>query len=213
MTDNLSNDSQSEITLDLLRAVHDDQSLTQRSLARDLGVTLGLANTYLKRSVSKGLVKMSQVPNNRYAYYLTPKGFAEKSRLTAEFLSQSLSLFRQAQNDYSEILEYCVQRQWKRVILYGASDLADIFSLYARDYPIEIIGIVDANAEDPTFANLPVFKNRSQLGESDAYIITDLQNPQPVYDKLVSSLPYERVLSPKLLEISKAKLPLEKENQ
>ena len=46
----------------------------------------------------KGLVKMSQVPLNRYAYYLTPQGFAEKSRLTAEYLSVSFNFFRRARN-------------------------------------------------------------------------------------------------------------------
>jgi DNA-binding MarR family transcriptional regulator len=200
--------SEAEVTLGLLRAVHEDASLTQRSAAQELGVALGLVNTYLKRCATKGFVKVRQIPSRRYAYYLTPKGFAEKSRLTAEFLGQSLSLFRQAQHDYREILDYCVQRNWQSIILFGVSDLAEIISLYAREYPIEIKGIVDARATENEYANLPIFAERSLIGEVDAYIITDLREPHSIYEKLVAEIPAEHVMAPKLLEISKSvKMP------
>ena len=64
------------ITLGLLNAIQDDNKLTQRSVAKGLGIALGLANAYLKRCIKKGYIKVSQVPPNRYAYYLTPRGFA-----------------------------------------------------------------------------------------------------------------------------------------
>jgi len=197
--------SEAELTLGLLKAVHEDETLTQRSAAQELGVALGLVNTYLKRCATKGFVKVRQAPSRRYAYYLTPKGFAEKSRLTAEFLGQSLSLFRQAQHDYREILDYCVQRNWQTIILYGASDLAEIFSLYARDYQLTIKGIVDVGVAESFFANLPVFANQDSLGGADAHIITSLHDPHPIYENLLESIPADRVLAPKLLEISKPK--------
>ena len=75
---------EAEITLGILNAVHQNERITQRSVAQELGIALGLANAYLKRCAKKGLIKVSQAPANRYAYYLTPQGFAEKSRLTAE---------------------------------------------------------------------------------------------------------------------------------
>src|SRR6187549_1606185 len=81
--------SEAEITLGLLTAIEENSAVTQRSVASDLGIALGLANSYLKRCVRKGLVKVAQVPSRRYAYFLTPQGFAEKSRLTAEYLSHS----------------------------------------------------------------------------------------------------------------------------
>ena len=69
------------IVLSLLNSV-DDGAQSQRRIAEELGIALGLVNAYLKRCVKKGLVKVSQAPARRYAYYLTPQGFAEKSRLT-----------------------------------------------------------------------------------------------------------------------------------
>ena len=104
------NEAETAITLAVLNAVQENDQVTQRSLAQEVGVALGLANAYLKRCVKKGLVKVSMVPSNRYAYYLTPKGFAEKSRLTAEYLSQSFRFFRTARNECSQLLKSCATR-------------------------------------------------------------------------------------------------------
>ena len=73
------------VTLSILEAIENKNDMTQRHLADNLGVALGLANSYLKRCVKKGLVKIHQAPANRYLYYLTPKGFSEKSRLTTQY--------------------------------------------------------------------------------------------------------------------------------
>ena len=89
------------IVLNLLNSV-DDGAQSQRRIAEELGIALGLVNAYLKRCVRKGLVKVSEAPARRYAYYLTPQGFAEKSRLTIEYLTSSLSLFRRARGDCTE---------------------------------------------------------------------------------------------------------------
>ena len=90
--DTLNNEER--ITLELLNAVQDNNAVTQRILASHLGVALGLANSHLTRCAKKGLIKISQAPSNRYIYYLTPHGFAEKSRLTAGYLKQSFNFFR-----------------------------------------------------------------------------------------------------------------------
>ena len=93
------NGNDATILLNMLSAVDEDSGVTQRTLAGNLGIALGLANAYLKRAVKKGLIKVTQAPANRYAYYLTPKGFTEKSQLTAEYFSQSSSSFvRRADN-------------------------------------------------------------------------------------------------------------------
>jgi DNA-binding MarR family transcriptional regulator len=60
------------IMLGLLESVERGEAQTQRRLASELGVALGLVNAYLKRCINKGLVKVREVPARRYAYYLTP---------------------------------------------------------------------------------------------------------------------------------------------
>lgn len=191
-----------EITLGLLNAVHENSGLTQRTAARDMGIALGLVNAYLKRSVTKGLIKIRAVPANRYSYFLTPKGFAEKSRLTAEFLGQSFSLFRQARAQYGEIFSYCAARDWRAVSLVGISDLAEIALLCAQDSPITLVGAIETNRNKP-FLGLPVAANPAGLPATDALVITALGDAEVAYERATTWFPAERVLAPRLLGIGR----------
>ena len=192
-----------KITLELLNAVGANSALTQRSVARELGIALGLANAYLKRCVRKGLIKVQQVPANRYAYYLTPRGFAEKSRLTTEYLSISFNFFRSARDQCSTVLATCAARGWDRIALAGVSDLAEIATLCAPDHALTLIGIVDPSSPQTRFAGLPVARRLDDLGPVDAVVITDLAAPQAVFDGLIKDFPAHRVVAPELLTISR----------
>ena len=195
-----------EIMLGLLSAIEQNSKVTQRSLSRDLGIALGLANAYLKRCARKGYVKIQEIPLNRYAYYLTPKGFSEKARLTTEYLSVSLNFFRRARQECAELFDRCSRQGWTRVALCGASDLAEIATLCARD-GCEIVAIVDSGRAGTSFAHLPVVDSLEAAGPVDAVIVTDLTHPQATYDALASALSRERVLAPALLRIVEEAAP------
>ena len=185
----------------MLSAIQESSEVTQRSVARELGIALGLANAYLKRCVKKGLIKVAQVPSNRYAYYLTPHGFSEKSKLTAEYLSQSFNFFRQARSQCEALFARCAERGWRRVVLAGATDLGEIATLCAREQGVEIVGFFEAGSNKETFAGLPVFPDPAGLKDADVVIVTDLGDPQGVFEALRARLPAGRVLHPKLLHI------------
>src|ERR1700729_296844 len=127
------------IVLGLLESVERDGAQSQRKLASDLGIALGLVNAYLKRCVKKGLLKIGQAPARRYAYYLTPHGFAEKSRLTVEYLGFSFSFFRQARAECAEIFAIARSCGFQRVAVVGASDLAEIARICAFEGGVEIV--------------------------------------------------------------------------
>lgn len=196
-------DSESEITLGLLNAINENSALTQRSLARDLGIALGLANAYLKRCAKKGLVKVAQVPSNRYAYYLTPKGFSEKSRLTAEYFSQSFKFFRAARVQCSELFALCAERGWHKVALVGSSDLGEIAMFCAREHGVQVTGVVDGTTADSSFAGLTVWRDLGVLARADAALVTDLSDPQATFEAARRYLPDERLLIPALLKVSR----------
>lgn len=195
--------SETEITLGLLTAIENDSRLTQRSAAQQLGIALGLANAYLKRCVKKGLVKVQQIPANRYAYYLTPTGFAEKSRLTARYLSMSFDFFRSSRKQLTELLEQCAGSGWRRVAFYGASELAEIGTICALDMDLEIVGVVDPGVDAEKFAGLAVYRAVADLGAVDAIIVTNFSAPQDTYDALIAVAPGGNVLAPPLLNISR----------
>src|SRR5580765_1142755 len=118
-------EEEERIVLNLLNSV-DDGAQSQRRIAEELGIALGLVNAYLKRCVKKGLVKVPDAPARRYDYYLTPQGFTEKSRLTVQYLSDSFSFFRLAKADCAIVLEAAKAAGFSRLVLAGKSDLAEI---------------------------------------------------------------------------------------
>ena len=205
-------DSEAEITLGLLNAVHENSGITQRSASHELGIALGLTNAYLKRCIKKGFIKVSQVPANRYAYYLTPKGFSEKTRLTAEYLSSSFGFFRKARSQCSEMLEPCAAAGWRHVALAGTGDLCEVMTLCATDFPMELVGILDGRSQGDQFSGLPVVSRLTALGNFDAVIVTDLSEPQATYDALIRDISPAHVLTPPLLKISREKTSLERQS-
>ena len=200
-------DASNSITLGLLSAIEEDDKATQRSISRELGIALGLTTAYLKRCVKKGYIKVSQIPANRYTYYLTPQGFAEKSRLTAEYLSISFNFFRSARTQCMQLMETCAENRWRRVALAGFGDLAEIATLCASDQEgVELVGIIDTdgNADGvETLAGLPVVSNLTDLVKVHGVIVTDIRNAQHVFDELAGSIPPERILTPSLLNVSR----------
>jgi DNA-binding MarR family transcriptional regulator len=193
-----------DITLGMLNAVEENSVVTQRSLAKELGIALGLANAYLKRCVSKGLIKVTHIPANRYAYYLTPKGFAEKSRLTAQYLALSFDFFRAARAQCAEILAECQLQGWTRIVLCGGGELAEIMMLCVETDKIELIGLIETG-DGPPVGRLPVISDLSALQAVDAAIITDQRTPQATYDRMVAAMPRERVLAPRILNVSRVR--------
>jgi DNA-binding MarR family transcriptional regulator len=196
-------DDEAVITLGLLNVVEENSHVTQRSMASELGIALGLANAYLKRCVKKGLIKVSHAPANRYAYYLTPKGFAEKSRLTARYLSISFNFFRGAREQCSATFGECANQGWRRVLLAGAGEMSEIATLCAADLGLELVGIFDPDVEATEMAGLSVFGRLEGVGPYDAVVITDLREPQKMFDGLVETVQHERVLAPRMLNVSR----------
>lgn len=184
-----------EIALGVLDAVERNPSVTQRTVAQDLGIALGLANAYLKRCVRKGLIKVSEVPARRYAYYLTPQGFAEKSRLSASYLSHSFSFFRRARNQCAEVFDTAERRGQKRVVLFGTGDLTDIALIVAREKNVDLAGIIDAN--DAAELKLQL----KALGPVDAVIVTALEGNDDTLRILLTALPENCVHIPELLRV------------
>src|SRR5258708_24926185 len=130
--------------LRLLEAVELDSRVTQRSLAHKLGIALGLTNIYLKRLVRKGYIKCVNVQSNRITYLITPRGIAEKARLTYEFMDYSLHLYGEVRQHLREALQACAAAD-RRVAIYGRGEAAELAYLSLREFGLEPVAVFDEN--------------------------------------------------------------------
>jgi predicted transcriptional regulator len=187
------------IVLDLLSSVESDGARSQRRIAAELGIALGLVNAYLKRCVKKGLVKVQDAPARRYAYYLTPQGFAEKSRLTVQYLSDSFSFFRKAKDDCTRLFEEAAVRGFERLVLAGKSDLAEIAILCAVEAGATVVAIVD-KSEGSRFGGVEVVGSYADVQDGfHAIIVTDVAGAQASFELAIEAVGQDRVLVPVLL--------------
>jgi hypothetical protein len=196
-----------EILLGVLTAVERDANTSQRGISRELDVALGLANAYLKRCVRKGYIKIKQVPRRRYAYYLTPRGFAEKSRLAGQYFSASFTFFRRARTQMSELMGDCDSMGWRQIAFAGISDLAEVGVICAHDYPIKVVAVIDPARAGEKFCGLPVVASIADCGPIDAVILTDLTKPGQVFHAIGEEVGADRVLTPKLLQMALSRAP------
>jgi len=193
----------------LLSAVGDSDQHTQRSLASRLDVALGLANALLRRCVAKGLIKIQNAPARRYSYYLTPHGFAEKSRLVAEYLETSLNFFRHARNQYEELFSALAGRGITRVAIAGSGELAEIALLSASAAGVTVSAVIAPGRNEGLFHGRVVVGDlRAAVAQGAlAVVIADNAAPQAVYDRLALEMPAESLLAPRLLHIAVATPP------
>jgi len=193
-------------TVKLLDNVSGDAMPNQRVLARKIGISVGLVNALVHRAVRKGLIKIRHAPARRYAYYLTPKGFAEKSRLVAEYLDYSLSFFRAARQDYGDVFARCAAAGQRRIALCGAGELAEIATLAAIGMNVELVAVLDRKTNQVRVAGLPVVRDLAALRPEDALVITEGRKPQELYDVLRAEAGADRIFAPPFLRISRQRV-------
>ena len=193
------NDMEQQRALGLLNAVGENSQISQRELAKRTGVALGLVNSYLKRCINKGWIKISEAPANRYLYYLTPKGFSEKARLSTQYLSDSFTFYRLATSSCEDLLRKLVIQKKTDIVLAGASDLAEIMILKSLEIRVHIVSLYDPEYEKDKFVSIPVSRQIKDRERLDAVIVTSIVRPDLVYEDVQQYLAPGNIFVPEIL--------------
>ncbi|MFA5074242.1 MAG: winged helix-turn-helix transcriptional regulator [Nitrospirota bacterium] len=129
-------------SLQILDELSTNDTLTQRDLSTRLGLALGLVNSYIKNLVSKGFITVKAIPPKRYAYYLTPKGFAEKTRLTYDLLHDYTRIYKEARKNLKSLFKEMMNQGKKRVIFAGTDEVAEIAYITLQETDMQLVGII-----------------------------------------------------------------------
>jgi len=165
--------------LQLMGEIDKDGSRTQRDLSGQLNISLGLVNTFIKRLVSKGYFKVKTMPQNRLKYFLTPKGLAQKSRLTVEYLKYSVHFYREVKGMLLEKFDRLREQGVKNILFMGAGEVAELAYLYLQLTDIQLRGIVDDQGNEQHFFGFRVEDlHRLDLPDWDSILVTRLDDPE-----------------------------------
>ena len=129
-------------TLTLFNTVENSPDINQRKLARELDISLGLANTYFQRVLKKGWVRAKQVKPRRWLYFLTPQGALEKSRLSLSYMHRTLESFRELKSKGDEHLRILSETGVTGIHLCGEEDLIEIVSFCFTGFKIELLSVI-----------------------------------------------------------------------
>lgn len=98
----------------LLKTLEHNPSLSQRDLAKRLGISLGKVNFCLNALIQKGCLKVNNFRNNdnklAYAYLLTPRGVDQKARMTVEFLQIKVQEYERLRTEIEELKREAEQK-------------------------------------------------------------------------------------------------------
>jgi len=168
----------------LLDEISRDERLTQRELSKKLGLALGLVNSYLKNLVSRGYITVSTIPRKRYSYYLTPRGLAEKTRLTYRHLHNFTNLYRVARKDFQGLFEALEAAGRKRVVFCGVDETAEIAYLSLMERDLTLAGVIDEN-NNGSFLSFPVLAiEEIDSLEYDVVVITSFRGGDSMKKRL-----------------------------
>lgn len=129
--------------LQILNHIEENPDTTQADIATQLGIAVGSVNWYIKRLVNKGYVKATQMQRRRLRYLLTPKGIAQKARLTKEFMQASLKWYRVTREASKKFLGEIRRAGYHTVCIEGDGDLAEIVYLSCLEAQVAVKPEVD----------------------------------------------------------------------
>lgn len=168
----------------LMSEIDGDEHLSQRELAKRLGIALGLVNSYLKNFVSKGFVRVKTFPRNRYAYLLTPQGVIEKSRLAYQHLCYFNSLYKVARQDYLTLFRIMATEGIKTVVFCGVDEVAEIAYLSLREAGLKLVAVVDNEKAGEKFFDHVIGPLAEFKGGGHPVVVTSLKRGASLHESL-----------------------------
>jgi DNA-binding MarR family transcriptional regulator len=132
----------------LLEEIEQNPKVSQRELSNKFGIALGVTNACIKRMAKRGLIRLKGFPPRRIAYYLTPKGFAEKSKLTLHFLSYNIQRYAEMKKLISKKLLEMQADGVKRVLFYGVGDEMEVAYITLQGVNLSLVGIADGDEKN-----------------------------------------------------------------
>lgn len=217
MDRNLTVNEQHELRV--LELVEERDRITQRGVATELEIALGMANALIKRLVHKGYIKVKDAPSRRYKYYITPEGFIEKGRLVSKYIANSFKFFGEVRRDYEMLANQVSANQVSAnqvsanqgtgVCCVGTGEVMEIAQMVFAAHNIEVVCVLDVLADEgeqhfQNFRDIPD-EIASQIG---CLVITETRRPHKVFEILASTEGDKEILAPAFMKINKSSFQL-----
>jgi len=182
--------------LNLLQELEKNPIVSQRELSHKFGIALGVTNACLKRMARRGWIRIVGLNHHRIGYYLTPKGFAEKTRLVLHLFNWTVQHYSTLKEIIGERLLEMQNEGVERIVFYGISDEMEIAYVTLQGLTVKLVGIVE---DEEKINKKEVFGfelkgvNQIETLKPDAVLITSLTGQHEKQEKLRKFVDSQRV--------------------
>jgi DNA-binding MarR family transcriptional regulator len=182
--------------LNLLQELEKNPIISQRDLSHKFGIALGVTNACLKRMARRGWIRMMNQDHHKIGYFLTPKGFAEKAKLTFHLISWTVQHYSTLKDIIGGRLLEMQNKGVERIVFYGVSDEMEIAYITLQGLNLELAGIVE---DDEIFNPRMIFGCKlqpvSRVNElrPDSILITSLIEIGKKKDRLKTLVDTENI--------------------
>jgi DNA-binding MarR family transcriptional regulator len=129
--------------LNLLEELEKNPIISQRELSHKFGIALGVTNACLKRMALRGWIRIASLDHRKIGYYLTPKGFAEKAKLTFHLITWTVKHYSALKDLIGERLLEMQNKGIERIVFYGVSDEMEVAYITLQGINLKLVGIIE----------------------------------------------------------------------
>jgi len=182
--------------LNLLQELEKNPIISQRDLSHKFGIALGVTNACLKRMARRGWIHIMNLDHRRIGYYLTPKGLAEKTKLTLRLVSWTVQHYSTLKDIIGQRLLEMQNEGVERIVFYGVSDEMEIAYVTLQGSTLKLVGIVE---DEKGMNRREVFGfelkgvNQIETLKPDAVLITSLTDLDEKEENLTKLLDLRKV--------------------
>jgi len=182
--------------LNLLQELEKNPIMSQRELSNKFGIALGVTNACLRRMVRRGWIRITGFNHHKIGYYLTPKGLAEKTKLTFHLISWTVQHYSALKEIIGKKFLEMQNSGIERIVFYGVSDEMEVAYVTLQGVNLKLVGIVeDEDKIVPKEAFGFELKDVSQIEtmNPDAVLITSLVGQEERAERLKKFIDIRRV--------------------
>lgn len=157
----------SQHELKTLLEIKDNPSLTQRSLAHRLNISLGLTNAILQNLIHRGWIKAQKLTGRKILYLITPKGMVQVTNFIYDRVRETQRYYQYAKDLLTAHFTHLYDKGARKAAIYGTGQLAEITYLSLLDSPLRLHSIITAGSTATTTPPKKKFLGHEVLTLSD----------------------------------------------
>ena len=175
----------------ILDLIEKDANITQRVMSKELGVAVSMINAFIDSYEDKGYIRRNYISTKTVEYFITKKGIERKKLLNIWYLKSTHAVYNSAKDNIITFLNQVIEKGYKKLLLYGAGEVAEIMLQTIQNdpsIPIEIVAVIDdeeAKIGNKIINKLIISRNDISTFEHDAVLVASYTHHEAIHKKLL----------------------------